>query len=67
MRRRLDLAVSLVGHPRVLLLDEPSGGLDPRCRRQLWQTIRRLVEAGTAVPLTTRTWRKPTSSPARSW
>jgi ABC-type multidrug transport system ATPase subunit len=54
MRRRLDLAVSLVGHPRVLFLDESSGGLDPRGRRQLWQTIRRLVDAGTAVLLTTQ-------------
>jgi ABC-2 type transport system ATP-binding protein len=54
MRRRLDLAVSLVGHPRVLFLDEPSGGLDPRGRHQLWQTIRWLAEAGTAVLLTTQ-------------
>jgi ABC-type multidrug transport system ATPase subunit len=54
MRRRLDLAVSLVGRPRVLFLDEPSGGLDPRGRRQLWQTIRELVEDGTTVLLTTQ-------------
>jgi len=54
MRRRLDLAVSLVGHPRVLFLDEPSGGLDPRGRHQLWQTIRELVDTGTAVLLTTQ-------------
>jgi ABC-type multidrug transport system ATPase subunit len=54
MRRRLDLAVSLVGHPQVLFLDEPSSGLDPRGRHQLWQTIRRLVDAGTAVLLTTQ-------------
>jgi ABC-2 type transport system ATP-binding protein len=54
MRRRLDLAVSLVGHPRVLFLDEPSGGLDPRGRHQLWQTIRGLVDHGTAVLLTTQ-------------
>jgi ABC-type multidrug transport system ATPase subunit len=53
MRRRLDLAISLVGHPRVLFLDEPSSGLDPRGRHQLWQTIRQLVDAGTAVLLTT--------------
>ena len=54
MRRRLDLAVSLVGHPQVLFLDEPSSGLDPRGRHQLWQTIRQLVDAGTAVLLTTQ-------------
>jgi ABC-2 type transport system ATP-binding protein len=54
MRRRLDLAVSLVGHPRVLFLDEPSGGLDPRGRHQLWQAIRGLVDHGTAVLLTTQ-------------
>jgi ABC-2 type transport system ATP-binding protein len=54
MRRRLDLAVSLVGHPQVLFLDEPSSGLDPRGRHQLWQTIRGLVGAGTAVLLTTQ-------------
>jgi ABC-2 type transport system ATP-binding protein len=54
MRRRLDLAVSLVGHPRVLFLDEPSGGLDPRGRQQLWQTVRQLVADGTTVLLTTQ-------------
>ena len=54
MRRRLDLAVSLVGRPRVLFLDEPSGGLDPRGRQQLWQTVRQLVEDGTTVLLTTQ-------------
>jgi ABC-2 type transport system ATP-binding protein len=54
MRRRLDLAVSLVGRPWVLFLDEPSSGLDPRGRRQLWQTIRQLLEDGTAVLLTTQ-------------
>jgi ABC-2 type transport system ATP-binding protein len=54
MRRRLDLAVSLVGRPRVLFLDEPSGGLDPRGRRHLWQTIRGLARDGTTVLLTTQ-------------
>ena len=54
MRRRLDLAVSLVGHPWVLFLDEPSSGLDPHGRHQLWQTIRGLVDNGTAVLLTTQ-------------
>jgi ABC-2 type transport system ATP-binding protein len=54
MHRRLDLAVSLVGHPQVLFLDEPSSGLDPRGRHQLWHTIRQLVQAGTTVLLTTQ-------------
>jgi ABC-2 type transport system ATP-binding protein len=54
MRRRLDLAVSLVGRPRVLFLDEPSGGLDPRGRHQLWQTVRDLVQGGATVLLTTQ-------------
>jgi ABC-2 type transport system ATP-binding protein len=54
MRRRLDLAISLVGRPRVLFLDEPSGGLDPRGRRQLWQAVRDLVQGGTTVLLTTQ-------------
>ncbi|HZW72324.1 MAG TPA: ATP-binding cassette domain-containing protein, partial [Caldimonas sp.] len=54
MRRRLDLGASLVGAPRLLLLDEPTTGLDPRSRIELWQAIRRLVEAGTDVLLTTQ-------------
>jgi len=54
MRRRLDLGASLVGAPRLLLLDEPTTGLDPRSRIELWDTIRGLVETGTAVLLTTQ-------------
>ena len=54
MRRRLDLGASLVGAPRVLLLDEPTTGLDPRSRNQLWEAIRQLVAAGTDVLLTTQ-------------
>jgi ABC-2 type transport system ATP-binding protein len=54
MRRRLDLGVSLVGAPRLLLLDEPTTGLDPASRVQLWDAIRRLVAAGTDVLLTTQ-------------
>jgi ABC-2 type transport system ATP-binding protein len=54
MRRRLDLGASLVGTPRLLLLDEPTTGLDPRSRIELWEAIRRLVEMGTDVLLTTQ-------------
>jgi ABC-2 type transport system ATP-binding protein len=54
MRRRLDLGASLVGSPRLLLLDEPTTGLDPRSRIELWDAIRTLVEAGTDVLLTTQ-------------
>jgi ABC-2 type transport system ATP-binding protein len=54
MRRKLDLGASLVGAPRVLLLDEPTTGLDPRSRIELWDAIGALVEAGTDVLLTTQ-------------
>ncbi|HEX8860189.1 MAG TPA: ATP-binding cassette domain-containing protein [Actinomycetes bacterium] len=54
MRRRLDLGASLVGAPRLLLLDEPTTGLDPGSRIQLWGAIRKLVAAGTDVLLTTQ-------------
>jgi ABC-2 type transport system ATP-binding protein len=54
MRRRLDLGASLVGKPRLLLLDEPTTGLDPRSRIELWDAIRALVDAGTDVLLTTQ-------------
>ncbi len=54
MRRRLDLAASLVGHPAVLYLDEPTTGLDPRSRVTLWEIISRLVSAGTTILLTTQ-------------
>jgi len=54
MRRRLDLGASLVGAPKLLLLDEPTTGLDPRSRINLWEAIRALVETGTDVLLTTQ-------------
>jgi ABC-2 type transport system ATP-binding protein len=54
MRRRLDLGASLVGRPQVLFLDEPTTGLDPRSRLDLWQVIRELVADGTTVLLTTQ-------------
>ncbi|MEU0566556.1 ATP-binding cassette domain-containing protein [Nonomuraea sp. NPDC005983] len=54
MRRRLDLAVSLVSRPRILFLDEPTTGLDPHARGELWQTVRELVADGVTVLLTTQ-------------
>src|ERR671910_1838034 len=54
MRRKVDLGASLVGTPRLLLLDEPTTGLDPRSRIELWEAIRSLVEQGTDVLLTTQ-------------
>ncbi|MFL6295806.1 MAG: ATP-binding cassette domain-containing protein, partial [Actinomycetes bacterium] len=54
MRRKLDLGASLVGAPRLLLLDEPTTGLDPRSRIELWDAIGGLVAAGTDVLLTTQ-------------
>lgn len=54
MRRRLDLGASLVGRPHLLLLDEPTTGLDPRSRQELWAAIRGLVADGTDVLLTTQ-------------
>ncbi len=54
MRRRLDLGASLVANPQVLFLDEPTTGLDPRSRNELWDVIRGLVRSGTTVLLTTQ-------------
>jgi ABC-2 type transport system ATP-binding protein len=54
MRRRLDLAMTLVGSPRVIFLDEPTAGLDPRSRRMMWQTVRELVASGVTIFLTTQ-------------
>lgn len=54
MRRRLDLGASLVGRPEILFLDEPTTGLDPSTRLDLWHTIRELVRAGTTILLTTQ-------------
>jgi len=54
MRRRLDLGASLVGHPKILFLDEPTTGLDPRTRLELWDIIRNLVKEGTSILLTTQ-------------
>ena len=54
MRRRLDLAASLVGRPRLLYLDEPTTGLDPRSRNEMWDILRTLVRDGVTVLLTTQ-------------
>jgi ABC-2 type transport system ATP-binding protein len=54
MRRRLDLAISMIARPPLVFLDEPTTGLDPRSREQLWSTVRRLVDEGVTVLLTTQ-------------
>ncbi|MCP9209805.1 ATP-binding cassette domain-containing protein [Streptomyces sp. NEAU-Y11] len=54
MRRRLDLAASMIGQPSVLYLDEPTTGLDPRTRNEVWDEVRRMVSDGTTVLLTTQ-------------
>jgi ABC-2 type transport system ATP-binding protein len=54
MRRRLDLAMTLVGDPRIIFLDEPTTGLDPRSRRTMWQIIRELTAGGITILLTTQ-------------
>ncbi len=54
MRRRLDLAASLIGRPEILFLDEPTTGLDPRSRGEVWQMVRELVADGATVLLTTQ-------------
>lgn len=54
MRRRLDIAMSLIGEPPVIVLDEPTTGLDPQSRQEVWRTIRQLAGRGTTVLLTTQ-------------
>ncbi|MCW5950865.1 MAG: ATP-binding cassette domain-containing protein [Propionibacteriaceae bacterium] len=54
MRRRLDIAMSLIGNPPVIFLDEPTTGLDPQGRLDVWQAVRKLAESGTTVLLTTQ-------------
>jgi ABC-2 type transport system ATP-binding protein len=54
MRRRLDLAMGLLGDPRIVFLDEPTAGLDPRSRRAMWQIVRDLVAGGVTIFLTTQ-------------
>jgi ABC-2 type transport system ATP-binding protein len=54
MRRRLDLAMSLIAHPRVIFLDEPTTGLDPRSRNAVWDAVKALADGGTTILLTTQ-------------
>ena len=54
MRRRLDIAMSLIGNPPVIFLDEPTTGLDPEARIEVWQTVKALADSGTTVLLTTQ-------------
>ena len=54
MRRRLDISMSLIGNPPIIFLDEPTTGLDPQARIEVWQTVRRLADSGTTVLLTTQ-------------
>jgi len=54
MRRRLDIAMSLIGNPPVIFLDEPTAGLDPQARIEVWQAVKELAEGGTTVLLTTQ-------------
>jgi ABC-2 type transport system ATP-binding protein len=54
MRRRLDLAMTLVSRPEIVFLDEPTTGLDPRSRAEMWEIVRELVAAGTTIFLTTQ-------------
>lgn len=54
MRRRLDIAMSLIGKPQVIFLDEPTTGLDPEARIEVWKTVKKLAEGGTTVFLTTQ-------------
>src|ERR1700754_1425796 len=54
MRRRLDIAMSLIGNPPVIFLDEPTTGLDPQARNEVWQAVRELADHGTTVLLTTQ-------------
>lgn len=54
MRRRLDIAMSLIGNPPIIFLDEPTTGLDPQARLEVWQTVKQLANNGTTVLLTTQ-------------
>jgi ABC-type multidrug transport system ATPase subunit len=65
-RRRVDLAAGLIDRPQLLVLDEPTTGLDPRSRQVAWSTIRELVGEGVTLLLTTQYLEGPTRSPTAS-
>lgn len=54
MRRRLDIALSLVGNPKIIFLDEPTTGLDPEARIEVWKIVKELADGGTTILLTTQ-------------
>lgn len=54
MKRRIDLAMSLIANPEIIFLDEPTTGLDPRSRNSMWKMIKALVAKGTTILLTTQ-------------
>ena len=66
MRRKLDLAMGLVSNPRIVFLDEPTTGLDPRSRRTMWDIVRELVADGVTIFLTTQYLEEADSSPTGS-
>ena len=66
MQRRLDLAMTLIGSPQIIFLDEPTAGLDPRSRQVMWDIIRELVADGVTVFLRPSTSRRPIGSPIAS-
>ena len=65
MRRRLDIAASIVVTPDLLFLDEPTTGLDPRNRNQVWDIVRAMSSGGTTVPLTTQYLDEAVREPVR--
>ncbi len=66
MRRRLDIAMSLIGNPPVIFLDEPTTGLDPQARLEVWQSVRELADGGTRCCSPRNTSTKPNTSPTGS-
>ena len=67
MKRRLSLARALVNDPQLLLLDEPTTGLDPQARHLMWERLQRLVQQGKSILLTTHLWMKPSGYATACW